>query len=255
MVRHLYSSTERCMEALDCIISAHLVFTYQQSRRVHVGYSKPLPFNVTPKLLQLSCWRRVVKAFTFWNAGRISTTGSSGKDNRHRNTTCVVLSLLHASVRPSFLSRFISACPYNGTSNHLRSCRRQTPQVTSHSTQYANVAVFLYFRLYVFCVSRIFHVSHFPPLQFCAAFSCLAISCPAFSAPPGNFTYRPQILRSAPFPVAHGKRSPTKLFQRGGGKWRWCEPNKVVNVNETIEIRSPVSRSVGTPKIFNLSWQ
>ena len=61
-------------------------------------------------------------------------------------------------------------------------------QVTSYSTQYVNVAAFLYFRLYIFCVSRIFYVSHFPTLQFCAAFSCLAISCTctAFSAhPPG----------------------------------------------------------------------
>ena len=34
---------------------------------------------------------------------------------------------------------------------------------------------------------HILQFSHFPPLQFCAAFSCLAISCPAFSATPLPF--------------------------------------------------------------------
>ena len=48
------------------------------------------------------------------------------------------------------------------------------------------LVLFLYFWLYIFCICRILNVSHFPPLQFCAAFSCLAISCPAFSAPPFN---------------------------------------------------------------------
>ena len=56
----------------------------------------------------------------------------------------------------------------------------------SHSTHNVNVAAFLYFRfrLRIFWVSRIFYISHFPPLLFCAAFSCLAFSCLAFSVAP-----------------------------------------------------------------------
>jgi len=119
----------------------------------------------------------------------MSTTGSGGKDNRHRNTTCVVSSLLYASIRPSFLSRFISACLYNGTSIHLLLRRRQTPQVTPHPTQYANVAAFLYFRGFGFTYSALlafsnFHVSHFHPRSFVPHFHVSQFHVPHFSAPP-----------------------------------------------------------------------
>ena len=41
------------------------------------------------------------------------------------------------------------------------------------------------------------------------------------------------ILHSASLPgIAHGKRNPTKLCQTGGGKWHWCEPNKLAQLTE-----------------------
>ena len=58
----------------------------------------------------------------------------------------------------------------------------------------------------------------------------------------GVFTHPPWILHSASLPgVAHGKRNPTKLYQTGEGKRRWCEPNKLAP-HSKCDIRSLVSR-------------
>ena len=60
---------------------------------------------------------------------------------------------------------------------------------SSHSTQYANVAAFLYFRLYIFCVSRIFYVSHFPPLHFVPHFYNSRFHVSHFQRPPLYFRF------------------------------------------------------------------